>query len=177
MNSAKLERRKFLRLAPAATAGLALTKLKPAMKPESKDGAPPPYQIFRAAAIARDMRKTQAHAGSVQLVNGPESNALPFTMVLTTEVKATAPGFESHRHRDHIFHILAGETEYEVGGRPQGGRMIAPGEWRGRRVIGAARLKLRAGDRLVIHRGTPHKRTTPGRVTFVLTSPQGNPQV
>ncbi len=176
MKTAKLERRTFLRLAPAATAGLAWTKMKPRTQPANRNAALPPYQIFRAAEIARDIRMTEAKPGSVNLVNGPDGNALPFTMVLTTEARAAAPGFESHRHRDHIFHILEGETEYEVGGKPQGGRWIAPGEWRGKRVTGAMRLTLRAGDRLVIHRGTPHKRKTPKRVTFILTSPQGMAQ-
>ncbi len=173
MKTAKPERRTFLRLAPAATAGLVLTRMKPRSQADPRNPELPPYQIFRAAEIARDIRRTEARPGSVQMVSGPDSNELPFTMVLTTEAKTTAPGFESHQHRDHIFHILEGETEYEVGGQPQGGRMIAPGEWRGKRVMGATRLQLRAGDRLVIHRGTPHKRRTPGRVTFILTSPQG----
>jgi mannose-6-phosphate isomerase-like protein (cupin superfamily) len=52
--------------------------------------------------------------------------------------------------------------------------MIAPGEWRGPESIGATRLTLRKGDTLVIPRGTPHKRTTLGSVTFTLISPECN---
>jgi mannose-6-phosphate isomerase-like protein (cupin superfamily) len=76
-----------------------------------------------------------------------------------------------HEHRDHIFQILEGSTTYEVGGTPKGGRTIGPGEWRGPHVDGATRLTLNKGDRLIVPRGTPHKRSTPEHVTFTLISP------
>lgn len=130
---------------------------------------PAGFQHITAAQIHHDVVTTEATPGSRNLVGG---NGVSFTMVLTTEEHTAAPGFEAHAHRDHIFQILEGSTEYEIGGTPKGGRMIAPGEWRGPESLGATRLTLRKGDRLVIPRGTPHKRTTPASVTFTLISPE-----
>ena len=40
---------------------------------------------------------------------------------------------------------------------------------------GATSVSLNKGDMLVIRRGTPHKRTTKGTVTFTLISTVGTP--
>lgn len=167
-------RRSFLRLAPiAAAAGVLLadTSLfaQPASGSDEMPSHPAKFQLIKAEQVERDIHETEAHPGNINLVS---ENGVSFTMVLTTEKHKSAPGFEAHAHRDHIFQILEGSTEYEVGGTPKGGHMIAPGEWRGPESIGATKITLRKGDRLVIPRGTPHKRTTPGSVTFTLISPE-----
>lgn len=164
-------RRNFLRAAPvAAAAGFALADASLLALPAAgaaTSGAEK-YQLITAEEIAKDIQKTEAKPGNVTLV--PEKG-VGFSMVLTTEKSQTAPEFESHQHRDHIFQILEGSTVYEVGGTPKGGRMIGPGEWRGPNVEGATKLTLNKGDRLVVPRGTPHKRSTPGSVTLMLISP------
>ena len=166
-------RRNFLRAAPAA-AGLALADARlfalAAQAPNPWPGAAAQFKLFAAAAIAQDLAATQAAPGTIDLVNGKD---LPFTMVLTTERRKSATEFEWHQNRDHIFQVLDGWTIYEVGGTPKGGHFIAPGEWRGKDAAGATRLTLHKGDRLVIPRGTPHRRGTPEMVTFTLISPQG----
>lgn len=167
-------RRKFLRTAPvAAAAGLALAapslRAAPASAPSGMPAHPAPFQHITAQQFDHDIRQTQAHPGNLNLV---EEKGTSFSMVLTTEKHKAAPGFEAHAHRDHIFQILEGSTDYEVGGTPKGGHMIAPGEWRGSESVGATRITLHKGDRLIIPRGTPHKRTTPGSVTFTLISPE-----
>jgi len=172
-------RRSFLRAAPgAAAAGLALADAKlfalPAERPaDSEEAWPGPaakVQLFTAAEVEHDIQATEAKPGNVNLV---DDKSLPFTIVLTTEKEKSAPEFEWHEHRDHIFQILDGWTVYEVGGTPKNGHFIAPGEWRGPDVEGATKLTLYKGDRLVIPRGTPHKRSTPESVTFTLISPEG----
>jgi mannose-6-phosphate isomerase-like protein (cupin superfamily) len=165
-------RRKFLRTAPvAAAAGFALAtpSLHAEPAPAGMHTHPAPFQHITAAQLAHDIHTTEAHPGNINLV---EEKGTSFSMVLTTEKHKAAPGFEAHAHRDHIFQILEGSTEFEIGGTPKGGHMIAPGEWRGPESIGATRLTLHKGDTLVIPRGTPHKRTTPGSVTFTLISPE-----
>ncbi|MGH9606335.1 MAG: cupin domain-containing protein [Terracidiphilus sp.] len=168
-------RRSFLRVAPAAAAaGLALADAKlfaaPAQGQEKWPGEAAKFQLFTAAAIGQDIAATQTRPGNIDLVNDKN---LPFTIVLTSEKDKSAPEFEWHQSRDHIFQILDGSTEYEVGGTPKGGRYIAPGEWRGKDVEGATKLTLNKGDRLVIPRGTPHRRSTRESVTFTLISPEG----
>jgi mannose-6-phosphate isomerase-like protein (cupin superfamily) len=165
-------RRIFLRTAPlAAAAGFALAD--PSLLALSSDDASRPgalkFHLFSAQEIERDMRKLDANPGNLNLVE--EKGGVGFSMVMTTEKNKNAPEFEMHEQRDHIFQILEGSTVYEVGGTPRGGRTIAPGEWRGAEVVGATRLTLNKGDQLFLPRGTPHKRSTAGAVTFVLISP------
>lgn len=181
-----LGRRRFLRVAPVvAAAGLVLadtslfaassasasatTSASGAAGPVGMPSHPAQFQHITAERIEHDVKKTEAVPGNVNLV---EEKGTSFSMVLTTEKHKAAPHFEAHAHRDHIFQILEGSTEYEVGGMPTGGHMIAPGEWIGPEAVGASRVTLHKGDRLVIPRGTPHKRTTPSSVTFTLISPE-----
>ena len=172
-------RRSFLRAAPAAAvAGLALADVKLFASPaegqaNNENTWPGPaakVQIFTAAEFAHDVEALEAKPGNLNLV---DDKNLPFTMMLTYEKETAAPEFEWHAHRDHVFLILDGWTVYEVGGTPKGGRYIAPGDWRGTDVEGARKVTLHKGDRLVIPRGTPHKRITPASVTLTLISPEG----
>ncbi len=168
-------RRSFLRAAPAAAAaGLALTDARLfGLQAETPSGWPGPaakFQVFTAAAMAQDMAAVEDKPGNLTLV---EDKGVPFSIVMTCEKRKSAPVFEWHQDRDHIFQILDGWTEYEVGGTPKGGKYIGPGEWRGPDVEGATKLTLHKGDRLVIPRGTPHRRSTPESVTFTLISPEG----
>ncbi|HEX4037107.1 MAG TPA: hypothetical protein VHX37_03535 [Acidobacteriaceae bacterium] len=169
-------RRSFLRVAPAAAAaGLVLVEpslfASPVAGPTGMPSNPDLFHHISAEQIEHDIQQTEAQPGNINLV---DEKGISFTMVLTTEEQKTAPNFEAHAHRDHIFQILEGSTEYEVGGTPKEGHMIAPGEWRGPESVGATRITLRKGDRLVIPRGVPHKRTTPESVTFTLISPECN---
>jgi mannose-6-phosphate isomerase-like protein (cupin superfamily) len=182
MNQSGLEnqgRRSFLRAAPvAAAAGFALADASlfasPAVGKNGMPLHPAKFQHISAAQIEQDIKTTETAAANPSNINLVDEKGVSFTMVLTSEKHTAAPGFEAHAHRDHIFQILEGSTVYEVGGTPKGGHMIAPGEWRGPDVTGAMKITLHKGDRLVIPRGTPHKRTTPGSVTFTLISPECN---
>ena len=165
-------RRSFLRAAPvAAAAGLVLADAPlfaaPSAMPTNGSAK---FQVFTAQEFEKDIRDTESDSGNINLV---EEKGVSFTMVMTSEKKKTAPEFEMHEHRDHIFQILEGSAIYEVGGTPKGGRSIGPGEWRGPEVEGATKVTLQKGDRLIVPRGTPHKRTTPESVTFTLISPEG----
>lgn len=165
-------RRNFLRAAPvAAAAGFALAEasLQAMPAPDAPQRGAAKVQLFSAQEIARDVRKLETNPGNINVVE--EKGNIGFSMVMTTEKNKTAPEFESHQQRDHIFQILEGSTVYEVGGTPKGGRMIGPGEWRGPDVVGATKYTLNKGDQLIVPRGTPHKRSTAGSVTFVLISP------
>ena len=69
--------------------------------------------------------------------------------------------------------IVEGATVYVVGWTPKVGRQTQLGEWVAPESDGAARLTLKKGDLLPIPRGTPHKRSTGGSVTFMLISISG----
>ncbi len=170
-------RRTFLRTASlAAAAGLTLTDeaLHAATAVDDSGasaGKPVPFQVFTAASIAEASKVLQAVPGNKNLVDTKE---LPFSVVLTTETAKSAKEFEWHEGRDHILQVLEGDTVYELGGVPRNGRNTKPGEWLAPESVGSTKMVLKKGDMLVIPRGTPHKRSTAGSVTFTLISTTGS---
>ncbi len=169
----KSGRREFLRAAPmAAAAGITLANssfLAPmAIGQDAANPGLAGFQLFRAQEIQDDAKALVASPGNNNLVHGKN-----FTVVLTVETAKSAKEFEWHEGRDHILQVLDGSTVYEVGGTPKGAHSIAPGEWRAPEAEGTTTLTLQKGDMLVIPRGTLHKRSTAGTVTFTLISPQG----
>lgn len=172
-------RRNFLRTAPlAAAVTLPLAEQFLFASDEASGGsggaqaaAPEPIQLFSARKLAEAMKALEAKPGNDNLF---ASKALPFTIVMTTEEKKSGKEFEYHEGRDHIFQILEGTTRYELGGTPKDARNTKPGEWLAPASDGATSLTLRKGDMLVIPRGTPHKRSTEGNVTFTLISIEGS---
>jgi mannose-6-phosphate isomerase-like protein (cupin superfamily) len=165
-------RREFLRAAPlAAAAGITLANssfLAPIAGGQGAANAGPAgFQLFCAQEIQDHAKALAASPGNNNLVQGKN-----FTVVLTVETAKSAKEFEWHEGRDHIFQVLDGSTVFELGGTPKGAHGIAPGEWRAPEAVGATTLTLQKGDMLVIPRGTLHKRSTAGTVTFTLISPQ-----
>ena len=174
------DRREFLRAVPAAAAAgftianasvfapAAVAQAQSAAGPQST-GAAASFQLFTAQEIQDDAKVLMASPGNNNLVQGKN-----FAVVLTVETAKSAKEFEWHEKRDHIFQVLDGSTVYEVGGMPKGAHSEAPGEWHAPEAEGATTLTLNKGDMLVIPRGTLHKRSTAGTVTFTLISPQGS---
>jgi mannose-6-phosphate isomerase-like protein (cupin superfamily) len=164
-------RRNFLRTAPlAAAVSLSLTEKLALAAEGGGAAAPEPFQIFTAEKLAAAMKALEAKPGNDNLY---ESKALPLTVVMTTEEKKSGKEFEWHEGRDHVFLILDGTTKYELGGTPKDAHMTKPGEWLAPTSDGATSTTLKKGDMLVVPRGTPHKRSTEGRVTFTLISTTG----
>jgi mannose-6-phosphate isomerase-like protein (cupin superfamily) len=162
-------RRWFLRAAPvAAAAGLALADVSLLAASAAAQSSAPTFQVFTAEKLRDDIKTLDASPGNDNLVDDKT-----FVIVLTTEKTKSAPEFEWHEGRDHIFQILDGSTLYELGGTPKNGRNIRPGEWLAPDSEGATSVTLHKGDMLVVPRGTPHRRKTAGSVTFTLISPQG----
>jgi quercetin dioxygenase-like cupin family protein len=168
-------RRTFLRAAPvAAAASLSLSNahIFAAEPSAGTQGSAPPaaFQIFTAQALHDKAKALEAKPGNDNLF---DANGVPVAVVLTVEQNKSAKEFEWHEGRDHVVQILDGATKYEVGGTPQGAHTTKPGEWLAPASDGSATLLLKKGDMLVIPRGTPHKRSTEGSVTFTLISSSG----
>jgi quercetin dioxygenase-like cupin family protein len=168
----KQGRRSFLRALPAAAAaGLVLNEAFGNALSAVGQGGPGSggaFQLISAQTIANASKALDAAPGNNNLVDDKT-----FTMVLTKEKAKSGAEFEWHEGRDHIFQILDGSTVYELGGTPKGAHSKGPGEWLAPDSEGALKFTLNKGDMLVIRRGTPHRRTTAGSVTFILISPQG----
>jgi len=169
-------RRAFIQTVPLAAASLALAepsadaKTPSAVADTAPAAAPVPFQLLTADQIAAATKELQAKPGNDNLFL---NEALPFTVVLTTEPTKAAKEFEWHEGRDHVVQVLDGTTVYEIGGKPQNARNTKPSEWLAPASVGATTLTLHKGDMLVIPRGTPHKRTTADSVTFYLISTTG----
>ena len=164
-------RRNFLRTAPLAAAAVTLPLSETLLFAAQAAPTPVPFQFFTATQLAESQKKLQAAPGNDNLF---QPATLPFTIVLTTEEKHYAKEFEWHEGRDHIVQILEGTTIYELGGTPAGAHNNKlPTEWLAPTSTGATRMTLHKGDMLVIPRGTPHKRSTEGSVTFYLISTTG----
>ena len=165
------DRRNFLRVMPvAAAAGLMLTDASlfglPAAAQMAGMASEAKFQVISASQFEDEIKESQAHPGNKMLYQ-----AKTFTIMLTTETNAIAKEFEWHAHRDHIFDVIDGSTTFELGGTPQHTHSPRPGEWLAPSSEGATKVTLHKGDRLIIPRGTPHKRDTPGTVTLTLIAP------
>ncbi|HEY6374784.1 MAG TPA: hypothetical protein VIX90_04590 [Edaphobacter sp.] len=170
-------RRDFFLTAPlAAAATLSLSEqslFASTGAPQATDApAPGQFQLFTADTLQGYIKTLQTTLGNHQLSG---SKTTPFTSVLTVETNKSAKEFEYHEHRDHIFQIIDGTTQYELGGTPQNPRNTAPGEWLAPGSEGAKSVTLNKGDMLVIPRGMAHKRSTTGSVTLLLVSIQDVP--
>ena len=171
-------RRNFFRTAPLAAAAVSLSltdkslfasTAAPAAAQTAESGTHEPFQVFSAQTMASVIQAVQANSSTKSLVG---SKSTPFTVVVTSESKKSGKEFEYHEHRDHIFQILEGTTQYELGGTPQNPRSTGPGEWLAPGSEGSRSITVHKGDMLVIPRGTPHKRITADQVTFTLISIQ-----
>ncbi len=160
-------RRHFLRSAPlAAAAGLVLPAAEVAAQ-----AVPTPFKLIPASELGDALAGLEKKPGNFNVYDAP---TMPFTAVLTVEEKHAATQFEWHEGRDHLLQVMDGTTVYEIGGTPRNGRNTKPGEWLAPESEGATTLTLHKGDFLVIPRGTPHKRSTAGSVTFYLISTTGS---
>jgi quercetin dioxygenase-like cupin family protein len=125
--------------------------------------------IYSGKQIEADIEALHIQPGSKTLYSDRN-----FAIDLTVEANTAAVEFEWHDHRDHIIHILDGETVYELGGTPQGMHIPRDGEGLAPTSDGATTVTLKKGAILIIPRGTPHRRTTPASVTFTLTGPMSS---
>lgn len=165
-------RRSFLTAAPfAAVAGLALADALFVTDAQAQDlaaGHGESFQVFKAQELAADASKLEATPGNNNL-----ATCKNFSLVMTSETAKSAKEFEWHEGRDHLLIVVEGETVYELGGTPKGTHKVREGEWLAPESEGATKVTLQKGDILTIPRGTLHKRSTTGSVTFLLISPAG----
>jgi uncharacterized protein (TIGR01244 family) len=103
-----------------------------------------------------------------------EAVGAPFRVVYQKDVAGGTGEAEVHDKADDVFHVIAGEATFLVGGHLQEPREISPGEWRGKAIEAGENVVVGAGAMLVVPRGTPHRRTTsPQGVSLVLVKVTG----
>lgn len=70
---------------------------------------------------------------------------------------------ELHDKSDDVYYVLKGEATLELGGKLVDPKEATPGEWKAKTVIGAQSVVIKAGDLIMVPRGTPHRRTVTGK--------------
>jgi mannose-6-phosphate isomerase-like protein (cupin superfamily) len=159
-------RRNFLWTAPlAAAVALPLTDtLLHAQAAAAEPGQAATFKVFPAATLEGMVKSLEEAPAAKDLITGK----VGVSITISAEEKKAAKEFEYHQHRDHVFQVLDGSTQYELGGTPKNERLIRPGEWLAPESVGHTTITLNKGDMLVVPRMTPHKRTTEGMVSLLL---------
>jgi mannose-6-phosphate isomerase-like protein (cupin superfamily) len=74
---------------------------------------------------------------------------------------------EVHDKETDVFYIVDGEATLITGGRMLGGKVTAPGQWRGTSIEGGEAHHLVKGDVIVIPAGIPHWfKTVPHTISY-----------
>lgn len=81
---------------------------------------------------------------------------------LTMLTARTKPGgAELHQHWNDMFVVIEGEATEVTGGTIEDAHETAPGEIRGKRVVGGTEHPMHKGDVIHIAPGTPHQTVVP----------------
>lgn len=132
--------------------------------------------LFAAAAGAATAAEKGAETGQGVYVSAAQIAALaaktkdglatapvpagPGTVMLAAH--RTADGqVEVHQKLNDEFVVQSGHATVLVGGKVEGNKETAPGEWRGGKVTGAKAYLLGPGDVLWIPAGAPHQTLVP----------------
>jgi mannose-6-phosphate isomerase-like protein (cupin superfamily) len=107
-------------------------------------------------------------AGVARPQNGLAATLLPAGVrVQAFMVHRDAAGeVEMHANAEHFYIAQAGEADVLLGRRVEGSRLIAPGEWRGGKILDGRHYRMKPGDVLWIPPGTAHQVIVPERGSF-----------
>ena len=103
-----------------------------------------------AAKLAAMVAKTTDGVATAPVPTGPGTTLLAAHRDADGQV-------EVHMKLNDEFVVQAGHATVLVGGKVEGNRETAPGEWRGGKVTGARAYQLGPGDVLWIPAGAPHQ--------------------
>ena len=84
---------------------------------------------------------------------------------------------ELHERMNDVTIVRSGSAVMIMGGRLEGGRVTAPGEYLGGEIVGGRRYDLRPGDVLWIPAGVPHQMILPegGSFTYLVVKSDAAP--
>jgi len=111
----------------------------------------PPQPVYVAA--------TDLRAGVAHPQNGLAATLLPagIRMQLFIVNRDAVGEAELHATSEHFYIAQAGEADVLLGSRVEGNRQIAPGEWRGGKILDGKPYRMKPGDVLWIPPGTAHQ--------------------
>ena len=116
--------------------------------------------MLSGQSVAETVKELQADNKVKNLVSGAGIGCRVF---IQHEKDVTTSQAEVHDGADDVFVILEGSATLILGGRLDSPNQTQPGEWRAAAIAGGREFKLAKGDVVVVPRGTPHRRITPGQ--------------
>jgi len=126
-----------------------------------------PYVFLNVGDLQELVRDIQVSGKTKNIVNSPD---LPYTIRLYSEKQKSQKEFEIHDFKDHIVQVMAGTTQFEIGGEPLDARITGKGEQLAQNIKDRKLVTLGVGDVLVIPRGTAHKRITTESAVYLMMS-------
>jgi mannose-6-phosphate isomerase-like protein (cupin superfamily) len=120
-------------------------------------GRQPMY--FAAADLRAEVARPQSGLAATMLPAG-------IRMKLFVVHRDAVGEAEVHASSEHFYIAQAGEADVLLGGRVVGNHQIAPGEWRGKKILDGKLYRMKPGDVLWIPPGTPHQVLVPENGSF-----------
>lgn len=118
------------------------------------------YLVMSGQSLEESIKELQAENKIKNLVSGA---AIGCRVFIQHEKDVTTSQAEVHDGADDIFIILEGNATLTLGGKLESPDQTQPGEWRAAAITGGREFKLAKGDVIIVPRGTPHRRITPGQ--------------
>jgi len=139
---------------PGSGSGAAKASLQSPSMPSQE------YLVLTGQSVEQTVKELQLDNKVKNLVNGAGVGCRVF---IQHEKNVAMSQAEVHDGADDVFIILEGSATLVLGGRLDSPNQSQPGEWRAGAIVGGREFKLAKGDIVVVPRGTPHRRTTPGQ--------------
>lgn len=125
-----------------------------------------PYVITTGKSLAESIKDLQSGNKTKNLVSG---DGIGCRVFIQHESNVTNNPAEVHDGADDVFIIEEGTATFILGGKLDAPTQAQPGEWRAAKINGGSEVKASKGDMIVVPRGTPHQRATPGQsVTLMI---------
>ncbi len=119
-----------------------------------------PYLVMTAQSLDAEVKGLQAGNAIKNLIGG---SGIGCRVFIQHEKDVTANPAEVHDRTDDIFIFLEGAATLTLGGKLDSPTQAQAGEWRAAGITGGFEVKVGKGDMIIVPRGTPHRRVTPGQ--------------
>jgi len=118
-----------------------------------------PYVVMTGQSVADLQQKLQPSNKAEDLIGG---EGMELRVAIQHEKDTAAANGEIHDASDDVYYVLDGSATLTLGGTLEAAKEVEPGEWRGQ-IAGGQKIVVNKGDLVVVPRGTPHQRSTPGQ--------------
>jgi mannose-6-phosphate isomerase-like protein (cupin superfamily) len=111
--------------------------------------------VLAAAANQPSVTFVDHQKVAASLAKGGDLVKAPDLIVLGAH-RNGAGQVEVHDRETDVMYVVDGEATIVTGGTMIGGKVTAPGQWRGKEIQGGTAQRLAKGDVMVIPAGIPH---------------------